>query len=347
MIQKKKVLLIRLDKIGDLICTLPADQILDANLFEVTWVIQKSLGQLLDHSEKKYKYLEIDKENPKRSRQIFSQFLKKFNFDTVVSFQCPWWINFELFKAGIPRRIGVLSQWHSFLFLNEGLRQKRSQAIKHEFQYNLELVEKITGPSSRAASDFVFRFQKPSSSKILEKFGLVNYIVVHPGMMGSALNWPQAKYIEHIHFLLAQNKNVVITGTKSDDPYLTEIKKVFGPESVSEKKDGSQYNEPPKGQIFWLQNQLNFSQLLEILNYAEYVIAPSTGVAHIAASLGKDIKAIYSPIRVHNPTRWAPRAIRADQHIEVFFPNVSCPADKHCLGTVCPHYNCMDKVDLA
>ena len=33
--------------------------------------------------EKKYKYLEIDKENPKRSRQIFSQFLKKFNFEKV------------------------------------------------------------------------------------------------------------------------------------------------------------------------------------------------------------------------------------------------------------------------
>lgn len=340
MIQKKKVLLIRLDKIGDLICTLPADQILDPSLFEVTWVIQKGLGKLLDLADKKYNYLEIDKENPKRARQLFSHFLSKHRFDIVVSFQCPWWINFELFKARIPQRIGVLSQWHSFLFLNAGLRQKRSQAIQHEFQYNLELVEKITGPSGRSPKDFVFRFQKPTSSKILEQFGLVNYIVIHPGMMGSALNWPQTKYIEHIHFLLAQNKKIVITGTKADEPYLTEIKKVFGPDSEAHAQ---QY----KDQIFWLQNQLDFSQLLEILYYAEYVIAPSTGVAHIAASLGKDIKAIYSPIKVHHPTRWAPRASRPDQHIEIFLPNVHCPADKHCLGSACPHYNCMNKIELS
>ena len=49
---KKKVLLIRLDKIGDLICTLPADQILDSSAFDVTWVVQKDLGQLLNLSEK-------------------------------------------------------------------------------------------------------------------------------------------------------------------------------------------------------------------------------------------------------------------------------------------------------
>ena len=343
MIRKKKVLLIRLDKIGDLICTLPADQILDPALFEVTWVIQKGLGKLLDLADKKYRYLEIDKNNPNPAQEMFSQFLLQNNFDIAVSFQCPWWINFELFKSRIPQRIGVLSQWHSFLFLNAGLRQKRSQAIKHEFQYNLELVEKITGPSPRDAHDLVFRFQKPTSSKTLEKFGLVNYIVIHPGMMGSALNWPQSKYIEHIHFLLEQNKKIVITGTKADDPYLTEIRKVFGPESAA----AEQYNEKYKDQIFWLQNQLDFSELLEVLNYAEYVIAPSTGVAHMAASLGKDIKAIYSPIKVHHPTRWAPRAIRPDQHIEIFFPSAQCPATKHCLGATCPHYNCMNQIQLS
>lgn len=52
-ITKKKVLLIRLDKIGDLICTLPVDQILDPSYYDITWVVQKGMGTIVDLGEKK------------------------------------------------------------------------------------------------------------------------------------------------------------------------------------------------------------------------------------------------------------------------------------------------------
>jgi ADP-heptose:LPS heptosyltransferase len=48
-------------------------------------------------------------------------------------------------------------------------------------------------------------------------------------------------------------------------------------------------------------------ELVQLLAYAEYVLVPSTGVAHIAASLGTPVKGIYSPVTVHHPTRWAAR----------------------------------------
>lgn len=60
----KKVLLIRLDKIGDLICTLPVDQILDQAEYDVTWIIQKGLGSVVDLGVKNRKYLELDKSAP-------------------------------------------------------------------------------------------------------------------------------------------------------------------------------------------------------------------------------------------------------------------------------------------
>ncbi len=327
---KKKVLLIRLDKIGDLICTLPVDQILDSEAYDITWVVQKGLGQLLDLSEKKIKYIELDQRIAQHSRSVFSKFLKSGQFDIAVSFQCPWWINFELFKHRIPRRIGVLSQWHSFLFLNQGLRQKRSQAIKHEFEYNLDLVLRITGPVQTPAENIVFRFQKPTSSATLDLYHLKNYIVIHPGMMGSALNWSQDQYILEIQNQIEQNKTVVITGTTADEPYLTKIKEIY-------------QNHP---QVCWLQSKLSMKQLIEILYFSERVIAPSTGVVHLAASLGKNISAIYSPIQVHHPRRWGPRSISSAQDIQVAMPQVKCPAQKSCLQDQCPHFNCMDKVKL-
>ncbi len=327
---KKKIILIRLDKIGDLVCTLPVDQVLDPKLYDITWVVQKGMGQVLDTADHPIQYIELDKSKPDISQSMLNKYLAKNKFDIAISFQCPWWVNFQLFWHRIPRRIGVLSQWHSFLFLNQGLRQKRSESIKHEFEYNLELVEKIIGPFEKSKNLIAYRFRRPSSSRTLEKHNLKNYIVVHPGMMGSALNWPQEKYIEYIYELLEQNKTVVITGTASDEPYLTKIKAEF-------------LNHP---QVRWLQSVLNFSELLEILNFSEYVVAPSTGVAHLAASLGKNIKAIYSPIQVHHPRRWRPRGIHQGQQIDIFLPDVVCPGTKSCLQDQCPHFPCMNSIKI-
>lgn len=317
----KKVILIRLDKIGDLICTLPTDQVLDQDTYDVTWVVQKGMANIVNFGEKKRRFIELDKSNPKASRKIFADFLAKNNFDYAVSFQCPWWVNYELFKHRIRHRIGVLSQWHSFLFLNEGVRQKRSRAIKHEFEYNLDLVAKITGPITQDPQKILFKFKKPQSTATLEKFELSpNYIIVHPGMMGSALNWPQQKYIDYIEKLISLGKTVVITGTDADEPYLDKIKSVY-------------LNHP---QVKWLQSKLNFSELLEILNYSEKIIVPSTGVAHIAASLDKEVHAIFSHIRVHHPIRWSPRG----NNIHIYLPQVKNPE-------TCDHLNCMSTIEIS
>jgi ADP-heptose:LPS heptosyltransferase len=330
-VNKKKVLLIRLDKIGDLICTLPVDQILDPAAYEVTWVVQKGMGSIVDFGVKSRKYLELDKSKKGLSSGIFKRFLKDNQFDIVISFQSPWWINFLLYMSGIPKRIGPLSKWHSFMFLNHGLNQSRSSSTQHEFDYNLDLVKKLTGPISEKSENIVFQFRKPSSSRWIEQFDLgPRYVVVHPGMMGSALNWKQHQYSKKIQELVDEHYIVAITGTQSDDSYLTQIRR--------------QWAEHP--QIRWLQGRLDFERLLEVIYYSEKVIAPSTGVAHIAASLGKSLDAIYSPIRVHHPKRWGPRGItpaNSDQ-VRIHLPNIKCPAQHKCLNRLCIHFNCMDKV---
>lgn len=328
---KKKILLVRLDKIGDLICTLPVDQVLDEAVYDVTWVIQKGLNKILDLGEKNRKYIELDKNQISESREKLSKLLSEEKFDVAISFQCPWWVNFEIFKARIPKRIGVLSQWHSFLFLNQGLRQKRSEALQHEFDYNLDLVKKLTGPLPVKNNDILFKFKKPHSSEVIQKFNLSQYVVVHPGMMGSALNWPQHKYIEYIQTLIQQGHHVVITGTDADTPYLLKIRSEFENHS----------------HVTWLQSKLNFEELIQVLYYSEKVVAPSTGVAHIAAALDKEVHAIFSPIRVHHPRRWSPRGRQVHIHLPVM-PNqeIPCPGPRTCKIKNCAHKNCMENINL-
>lgn len=296
---KKSVLLIRLDKIGDLICTLPVDQVLDESQYDVTWVVQKGMGAVVDLGVKKRRYIELDKNNPKESAKQLCEFIKKIQPWIAISFQCPWWVNYELWKGDVATRAGVKSQWHSFLFLNHGIRQKRSRAEKHEYDYNFELVQHTLNPPQNKMFQY-FEIAKPDSKPTLEKYELneKKYVVVHPGMMGSALNWPQSEYIKYIHHLIEKGQRVVVTGTDTDEPYLNEIRNEF--------RDNSH--------VTWLQSQLNLKQLIEVLAYAEFVLAPSTGVAHLTASVGNFIKAIFSPVVVHHPKRWGPRG----PHVEVY-----------------------------
>src|SRR5205085_662837 len=92
-----------------------------------------------------------------RPRRNFSEFGLKFSLaelfrvvrwlrfhrpQYIVFFRCPWWMSFAAWLAAVPIRIGPRSQWHSFLFLNIGIRQRRSQSKKHESDYNFELIER-------------------------------------------------------------------------------------------------------------------------------------------------------------------------------------------------------------
>ena len=276
------------------------DQILDESVYDITWIIQKGLSSVVDLGLQKRKYLELDKENPKEASKKLQKFLHEFKPDIAISFQGPWWVNYELFKARVPIRSGVHSQWHSFLFLNKGLRQKRSRSLQHEFDYNKDLVLK-TFSLKNDKRFYYFEILKPSQTEVLQKFNLnpKKYIVVHPGMMGSALNWSQTQYIDFIHKKINEKKTVCITGTAADDIYLIKIKKEF-------------QNHP---QVRWLQNQLNLKELVEILAESEWVLAPSTGVAHLAASIGATIHGIYSPVLVHHPRRWAPRGPNVIVHV--------------------------------
>lgn len=320
-----KAVFIRLDKIGDLICTLPVDQARSLADWEVTWVIAKGLRFVPENSVPPRKFLELDKAGSHEARQAFAKFLKEFKPDVAVSFQAPWWVHYELWKNRVSRRIGVLSKWHSFLFLNEGVRQKRSQAKQHEAEYNFNLVQKIAPAEITDSTAPVLRMSAPLNANLLAAHALVAsaYDVVHPGMAGSALNWPIAYYIDLINRLVTE-RTVVLTGTVADEPWLKDIKEKFA-------------GDP---RVLCLQNKLNSAELLQILQQAHHVYAPSTGVLHLAASLGTPSTGFYSPVRVQRMARWGARG----PHVALFAPHVPCPAIHKCHGEACPYFNCMTKI---
>lgn len=287
----ESAIFIRLDKIGDLVSTLPCDELAELKKFQITWFISSGLGFIARQSVPPRSFIELDKSKAWKSFWILLQHLKKAQPSLAISFQAPWWVSLALWMARVPKRVGRLSQWHSFLFFNRGLRQKRSQSLKHEADYNAELVAHAFDLSPQACAQL--KMKEPSQPGLLEKFFLQekNYFVVHPGMAGSALNWPIEYYVLLINNLLGMNQTLVVTGTAGDEPWLSEIKRKF----ASHKNFRN------------LQNQLSPQELLTVLANAQAVLAPSTGVLHLAASLGTFTVGIYSSVLSQRSVRWRAR----------------------------------------
>lgn len=399
-----KIVFIRIDKIGDLICTLPVDQIPALKNVQKNWVISAGLEFIPQSSPIQREVFSLNtKKSSKELTQDLRSYLSKEQPDIVISFYSPWWVGLACFQAKVPLRVTRYSQWHSFIFFNCGVRQKRTRAEKHEADYNLDLVQKAlqTYRNKYAGTDFdgvknsdplsantsiqisdsnfptanqtlsspasenekpsqhlgspgnslavtnspsseihpssqiqnlvypykapVLEMRSPVRRNLFERLAISpqKYIVIHPGMAGSALNWPQTSYNQLIEKLVDQTV-VVITGTDADSPYLTEIK--------------PKWEFHPR--VRFVQGKLSIEELLALIHSANALLAPSTGVLHLAASLGKAAFGIYSPISTHHPRRWGPRG----KHTEIFLPHVECPALTRCEGNQCPHYPCMEKI---
>lgn len=139
-------------------------------------------------------------------------------------------------------------------------------------------------------------------------------------MAGSALNWTEENYNTLLEQLVLKTV-VILTGTESDEPWLKPLRE--------------RWLSHPR--VRWAQSRFSLQELLYILKKSYAVVAPSTGVSHLAAAVGAKSIGLYSPVLAHHPTRWAARGPR----VRVLLPSVHCLAKNKCLGVKCAQYFCM------
>lgn len=294
------IVIVRMDKIGDLVVSLPVDEHPAFAGQRVHWIVTKGLSFIPEQAAPKRSVSEYKRRfSPGEFLRLLAWF-RRNKPRTIVLLHTPWWVSLAGWMAGIPERIGRLSQWHSFLFLNVRIRQSRKVSDRHESDFNFELVEHgfaHLGYRSTASLNILkqgyLRMLPPNPFGTLDVRGLKTkgYRIVHPGMGGSALNWPP-EYFRELIERLSKDAPVLITGTKADHKYLNQLTGV---------------KELPN--VKWLVDELKVFELLDLLSQARSVVAPSTGVLHLAAALGTPVVGIYSPRTVEHPRRWGPKGL--------------------------------------
>ena len=324
----KKILVIRNDRIGDLILSTPVIQALRNHFPEsqIDFLVSRYAAEVIQGNPWVNEIIEDDKQ-----RGTFKKLLKKIRtkkYDLAVILQSTARIGWMCLWAGIPHRIGPLSRWYNILFYNHSLRQHRSSSDFHEAEYNLQLL-KLLGNIRTNFSSYIKprRDHEIQESILKEKIKLASpFIICHPGLGGHALNWQPTFYSALIKQLLSlKNHKILMTGTHSDRPLIQQITSGF--ESQSNLID--------------LSEKTSLRLLIWIVQQASLVICPSTGILHMAVALQIPVISIFSPIQVQNKLRWGPFQAKKSR---VFDPPVSCPAKYNCLGKKCRYYYCLDQI---
>lgn len=123
-------------------------------------------------------------------------------------------------------------------------------------------------------------------------------VVVHAPSMWEYKQWPLAHYETVVRELLAQGRQVVLTGSGSarDQACIAPLRRL---------------GEAPR--LLDTSGQLDFNQLVSLFRSAALYIGPDTSVSHLAAAAGVPVIAVFGPT---NPLRWAPWPGRAEQPVQ-------------------------------
>jgi heptosyltransferase-3 len=350
-----KILINRSDAIGEAILTMPMAKILKENYPDshITMLVTaKSVDLFKEHPYiDDFKVYHRSVSFYKKFKQIIKVFgeVKPTHYFYVGGGYFP---NFISWMLRVPFRGGFKAKWHTYLFLNTGIRQKRSMVTMHEMEYNLNLLtplniiynyknrEKYSPEIYLNVSEKELNFNL--FNKKLAENGFATdrkMIFIHPGMAGDSLNWSSVNYgrlILKLNILFPNKYLFVISHTPSDHIYLEGLKKILN------RKE----NRVLQNQIYYFNGQEDgLRHYLAVLSKAMVFIGPSTGNTHMAAALGIPVVGIFSPIKNQSALRFGPLTLK-NAKSKILVPDVICGEVKKCALKECPYYECMGKIEV-
>ena len=175
----KKILIIRSDRFGEFLLSLPAIKLVKDNFPQssVSVMAKDSNIELVRGIDFIDKFIVYDKN--------FSKNLKKENFDCVLILNPKKEFHLAAFLAGIPLRVGYDRKWG--WCLNRKIKDLKHLEQKHEVEYNIELVNSIVSRGAKfCAPTYIPDVDLPFDSKesldfLKDKIDLSKqYIVMHP-----------------------------------------------------------------------------------------------------------------------------------------------------------------------
>ena len=323
----ERFLLIRTDRIGDTILTLPAVTALRKRYPTafIVFLAHPYTAPLIEQYEGIDLLLTYEPEGQHKGWPgiiRLSRELEELKIDAALLFYPRAELAFALFKAKIPLRIGTAYRWYSFL-LNQRIFEHRKECRKHEAEYNLSLLASLLpGETLQPQAEFKKWSPEPWLDNFRAELNFSEYVIVHPGSGASAPNLNKTQYRLIISLLLEKtNWSVLLTGTLSEEKLVHELAAGFPKERVKE-----------------IAGRFSLAEFFSVIRNSSLLITSSTGPLHLANAAGTPLLGFFCPVKPHTPHRWGPY----DQQKWVVTPKLNSP--KICKLKNCPHGGCLQQL---
>lgn len=323
----KNILIVRTDKIGDVVLSLPLAGIIK-NTFpdaKITFLVQNYTKPLVECCTNVDEVITLHKSGDKIHFSQNVKMLREKKYDLCITVSPKFKVAAILKSAGIKTRIGTGYRWYSFLF-NKRIFEHRKTAERHELEYNINLLKpiNITPEVSKDSVDYNIHPSKNSDLKVEQIIKAQNIdfnktsIIIHPGSGGSAVDWPQSHFLELTRQMAQDlNINVFVTGSQNEKELCQKL-------VVSNN-------------VYNLAGLFDLSELISLISKSDMMIANSTGPIHIAAALNKFVIGFYPKIVVCSEERWGPYT----KNKIVFKPGI---CESNCSRKQCAELNCMTSI---
>ncbi len=294
--QPQRILIVRTDRIGDVILTLPMAQALKRNLPGVIigMLIQRYTSELVELNPSVDHILYYDDGTKPLSFFALVRFLRVQHYNVVFHTHPRFRLALTTAIARIPIRVGTGYRWYSFLF-NRKVFEHRKVAERHELEYNLHLLGAIG--CAAGDEDRIPRLEIPAQDvekvrRYLKGAGInegSKIVIIHPGSGRSARDWPAGNFGSLARRLSAlKSVRVIVTGGKGEEQLVDEVQSRGGAGVVS------------------IVDKFSLREFGALAQLSSLFIANSTGPLHLAATVGAPVIGLYPQVTALSAARWGP-----------------------------------------
>jgi len=327
----KKILIVRLDRIGDVLLSTPVIKALrdaypDSYL---SFMVRPYAREIVEGNPGLNSVIIYYKEG--REKGFFGNLkfiwrLRKERFDLALILHPTARSHLVTALAGIPERVGY-DKKKGFL-LTKRIPHTKQFGLKHETEYTLDILKYIGVDAKDKALYMPMKSECEEKVKdILARNGIRDsddIIVINPGASCPSRRWSAERFAKLADSLVAGRgaKILIISGS---------MDKVFGDRVAS----------------FMTKRHLNLSgktsigDIASIFRRARLVISNDSGPVHVACAVGTPVIAIFSRSdRGLSPKRWGPTG-KGDI---VLHKDVSCEV---CLAHNCQRgFKCLEAITV-
>ena len=294
----RRLLLIRNDRVGDLLVTIPAIEAIRQlwPTVKLTVLTSRVAAPLLQG------YPAIDNvwvEKPPQSTWQLSRRLREGAFDTAIVAHTTWRNLLAVRLAGIPNRVGWGRKLPGKLFANYRLNISRSRPPVHEADFALRLVGMLQ--PTLPAAEYPIRLQIDDATRaqvrtrIEQQLGTSGPLfAINPSHFRGAYSWPSEQFAQLAAELTQVGRVLVTMG-----PMETEFAAKFGallPPDIRSRVA--------------IITDFDLRQLAAAFQLADVVTSANTGPMHLAGALQRPLVALFSAHPAQSPAKWHPLGSR-------------------------------------